>query len=393
MAITILFVDSDREILTALDGVFMESSYQRVLMTSYEDAMAYVTHNPVEMVVSDIRQQVNGLDFLRQVKARYPETIRVVLGTSADSRAIYKALEENTAKMYVFKSSDNRGLLGVVDKIFQMEAVLRDKKIMDLINNLDELPTIPSLYTRIKQMIQEDEDVAKIAGLIEADQATTANILRIANSAFFGAKTGSITQAIMYIGLSNVKSIILSNAVFNTAGPMGASIKELWQNATLTNRLTNHLYHRITGKKIPNVFASAGLLHNIGMVILISHFTKVYAEILASGATSLAEQTELEKKLIGVTHQELGGYLLNWWELPLPIVEAALYHNTPLDEGVINRELVCCVHLASTIAGERMGTKPAEGSPFEACCTFLKTDPETIKGYAEELDDLEVRSN
>jgi len=317
--------------------------------------------------------------------------MRVALSGYTDSRVIYKALEENVAKMYMFKPWDNRELLSTIDKMFQLEEVLKDKKIMDLINNLDDLPTIPDLYSKIKAMIQDDEDVDKIAKLIEADQASTAKILRIANSAFYGAKTGSISQAIMYIGLANVKSIVLSNAIFNVTGAMGDSVKKLWKNATLTNKITNHLYQKIIGKKIPNVFASAGLLHNIGMVVLISHFTSVYAEVLKLGFGNSEEYAETEKRLMGVTHQELGGYLLNWWELPLPIVEAALYHHTPLDERVINRELLCVVYLANAYAWKRMGEKRPEDPQVSACCEFLKTTPEAIDVYLSELqekDDL-----
>lgn len=390
MVKTIMFVDDEKQILRALNRLFMDSPYETVFMESGEDALAYMLHTPVNLVVSDIRMPgMNGFDFLRHVKEKHPATMRVALSGYTDSRVIYKALEENVAKMYMFKPWDNRELLSTIDKMFQLEEVLEDKKIMDLINNIDDLPTIPDLYIRIKAMIQEDEDVEKIAKLIEADQASTAKILRIANSAFYGAKTGSIAQAIMYIGLANVKTIVLSNVVFNTSGPMGASVKKLWLNATLTNRITNHLFQRITGKKIPNVFASAGLLHTIGMVVLLSHFAPVYSEILKQDPVSAEEYMALEREMIGVTHQELGGYLLNWWELPLPIVEAALYHHTPLDEKVINRELLCVVHLANISAWHQMGEKREVLSQFNACCEFLKTTPEAIAVYLTELGNIE----
>lgn len=390
MANTIMFVDDEKQILRALNRLFMDSPYESVFMDSGEDGLAYMQHTPVNLVVSDIRMPgMNGFDFLRHVKEKHPTTMRVALSGYTDSRVIYKALEENVAKMYMFKPWDNRELLSTIDKMFQLEEVLKDKKIMDLINNLDDLPTIPDLYTRIKAMIQDDEDVDKIAKLIEADQASTAKILRIANSAFYGAKTGSITQAIMYIGLANVKTIVLSNVVFKTTGALGANVKSLWRNATLTNRITNHLFHRITGKKIPNVFASAGLLHNIGMVVLISHFEKVYSEILKQGLVSDEDYITLERQMMGVTHQELGGYLLNWWELPLPIVEAALYHHTPLDEKVINQELLCVIHLANACAWQIMGESRKVGLQSEACCAFLGTTPEAIQVYLSELGKME----
>lgn len=386
---TIMFVDDEQQILRALNRLLMDSSYETVFMDSGEAGLAYMQHTPVDLVVSDIRMPgMNGFDFLRQVKELYPATIRVALSGYTDSRVIYKALEDNVAKMYMFKPWDNRELLNTIDKMLQLEEVLKNKRIMSLINNLDDLPTIPSLYTKIKLMIQDDEDVEKIAKLIEVDQASTAKILRIANSAFYSAKTGSISQAIMYIGLANVKSIVLSNAIFHTTGKFASRVKLLWRNAALTNRITNHLFQNITGKKIPNVFASAGLLHNIGMVVLISHFGHVYQEIMNGGTENLDDYMELEKRMLGVTHQELGGYLLNWWELPLPIVESALYYHTPLDEKVINRELLCVVHIANASAWRIMGEDRMINPQIPACCEFLGTTPEAIEVYLSKLENL-----
>lgn len=392
MSNTIMFVDDEKQLLRALDRLFVDSRYETVLMDSGEEALAFMEHTPVNLVVSDIRMPgINGFDFLRQVKEKYPATMRVALSGYTDSRAIYKALEENVAKMYMFKPWDNRELLSTIEKMFQLEEVFTDKKIMDLINNLDDLPTIPALYSKIKTMIQEDEDVEKIATLIEADQASSAKILRIANSAFYGAKTGSISQAIMYIGLANIKSILLSNAVFNVKGPMKDRVQHLWRNAALTNKMTNHLFFKITGKKIPNVFASAGLLHNVGMVVLISKFCNVWDEIVKSGIVSNMECSEIGKRILGVSHEELGGYLLNWWELPLPIVESALYHQNPLNERIINREIVSIVHIASYNAWKHMGEAPESNPDYEACCDFLETTPAEIDGYLEEIEDLDAR--
>lgn len=387
---TIMFVDDEQQILRALNRLFMDTGYQTVLMASGEEALVFMEHTPVNLVVSDIRMPgINGFDFLRQVKDKYPTTMRVALSGYTDSRAIYKALEENVAKMYMFKPWDNRELQSTIDKMFQLEEIFTDKKIMDLINNLDDIPTIPSLYNKIRAMIQEDEDVEKIATLIEADQASSAKILRIANSAFYGAKTGSISQAIMYIGLANIKSILLSNAVFNVKGPMKDRVRELWHHAALTNKMTNHLFWKITGKKIPNVFASAGLLHNVGMVVLMCHFPELCKDILASGFEGYEASPGIGKEVLGVTHEELGGYLLNWWELPLPIVESALYHRNPINERIINREIVSIVHIAACNAWKRMGETKAISQDYNACCEMIGTTAEAVEGYLEEISDIE----
>lgn len=381
----IMFVDDEKQILRSLNRLFMDSGYEMVFMDSGEAAAAYLEENTVNMVVSDIRMPgMSGFDLLRQVKAKHPETLRIALSGYTESNAIYKALEENVSKMYLFKPWNNAELRGIIEQMFALEAVLSEKKILDMVNNLEDLPTLPIFYTKISQMIQEDEDVERIAKLIESDQASATKILRIANSAFYGAKTGSIVQAIMYIGLINVKNIVLTNAIFNIEGPNGDIITYLWENATLTNRYTTLIYQNFLGHAIPNIFASSGLLHNIGMVVFLSRHKADYSVTKGISIQAKLDILEEEQKRMNLTHQELGGYLLNWWEMPLPIIEAALYHHMPMSERVINRELICAVHLASVYTWERGEYKIPFAPQIEECCSFLNIDKEELwLGFSE----------
>lgn len=89
--------------------------------------------------------------------------------------------------------------------------------------------------------------------------------------------------------------------------------------------------------------------------------------------------------MLGVTHQELGGYLLNWWELPLPIVEAALYHHNPLEEGIINRELLSIIHIANQFAWKHVDPAYAILPQVEACCDFLGTPLDFVERAVLEI--------
>lgn len=346
----ILFVDDEVQILKSLKRLFRGSGYEVFFADSGKLAIEVLEKQPVDLVISDIRMpEMDGFELLKYVKETYPLTLRVALSGFTDNRKIFTALENNLAKLYMFKPWENAELLSTIDKIFELEDILIDQDLLDMINNLDEIPSIPDLYTELSKMVEEDADIELISNKIEQDQAIASKILKVANSAFYGAKTGSINQAIMYIGLINVKNIVLTNSVFTNFGHQSEYQNSLWEHVNLANKIVMLLYQRCLNKRIPNIYASAGLLHDIGKVILIHFFEEIYGEIITKSSDPENEKTrsQIEIDLLGVDHQQIGGYLLSWWEIPVPIVEAALYHHDPMNESIINRELVQVVHLAN----------------------------------------------
>lgn len=346
----ILFVDDEVQILRSLKRLFRGSGYEVFFADSGKLAVEVLDKQPVDLIITDIRMpEMDGFELLKYVKENFPLTLRVALSGFTDNRKIFTALENNLAKLYMFKPWENSELLSTIDKIFELEDILIDQDLLDMINNLDEIPSIPDLYTELSKMVEEDVDIELISNKIEQDQAIASKILKVANSAFYGAKTGSINQAIMYIGLINVKNIVLTNSVFTNFGYQSEYQKSLWDHVNLANKIVMLIYQKCLNKRIPNIYASAGLLHDIGKVILIHFFEEIYGEIIkiSSDPENKKTRSQIETELLGVDHQQIGGYLLSWWEIPVPIVEAALYHHDPMNQSIINRELVQVVHLAN----------------------------------------------
>ncbi len=351
---TILFVDDEIQILKALKRLFHSCPYEVLFAESANEALELFAEKTIDLIMTDIRMpDMDGFELLRIIKKKYPLTLRVTLSGYTDSKNIFKALEDNLAKLYVFKPWDNKELTNTIDQLFEVEALLNNKHLLNLINNITDLPTVPNLYHEICDLIEADASIDHISKKIEKDQSIATKILRVANSAFYGAKTGNITQAIMYIGLTNVKNIVLSNSVFNDFGKHKNLHLSLWEHVNITNKLMNAIYPRLLGKKVPNVFASAGLLHDVGRVIVLNYFLEEHdkmVQLVKEDPTKCI--TELENELIGTNHQLIGGYLLKWWEIPHPIVEVAMFHHDPLNLAVINKELVAVVHLANYYSWE-----------------------------------------
>ncbi|MDM8534266.1 HDOD domain-containing protein [Clostridiaceae bacterium HSG29] len=238
-------------------------------------------------------------------------------------------------------------------KNFEFEDLLLNQNLLEYFNDLESLPTVPDIYTKINQMIKKNESADRITREIETDQSLSVRILKVANSAFYGNNIGSVKQAIMYIGLNNIKSIILSNSIFEKNNLKKAEI--LWEHALLTNKIAGYIYQKILLRKISSEYSSAGLLHDIGRVLILSYFEKENTQVenrLDNNPVDLEIRTQYEYEVFGFDHTKLGGYLLNWWGIPFPVVEAAVFHHDPLNSSIINNELVSVIYLANIIAWE-----------------------------------------
>ena len=104
-------------------------------------------------------------------------------------------------------------------------------------------------------------------------------------------------------------------------------------------------------------YITAGLLHDIGLVVMQNNFADKYFNAIKNCSIQGQALYEAESEMFAVTHQEIGGYLLEWWGLPFPIVESSLYHHNPLASSTANRELVCALHLADYYAWSYLGRK------------------------------------
>ncbi|WP_026884592.1 response regulator [Clostridium akagii] len=346
----ILFVDDEKQILRAIKRLFMDYDYNIFLAESGNEALEILKNNSINIMVTDMRMpNMNGYSLLEAAKALYPNTLRLILSGYTDEKQIFDAIQNNLAKVYIFKPWDNNNFVNLINQISEFEDIRKEKRVLDIIDKIDVLPTLPYMYSRLCSLINEDATLEKITECITEDPSVSAQILHIANSAFYSINVGSIKQAISFLGFNNIKNIVLVSNVFDIKGDMGKlKIDVLWSHAVMTNKILHLIYRELLNKKIPEYCSTAGLLHDIGKILEIQYFKKECFEIL-----DLIEQNpnesplDFERQVLNVTHAELGGYLLDWWGVPHSIIEVAMFHHEPLDERVVNKELVCAAHIAN----------------------------------------------
>jgi len=132
-------------------------------------------------------------------------------------------------------------------------------------------------------------------------------------------------------------------------------LEVLWQQSFISNKIISLIYKDFLNKKIPETEMNAGLLSNIGIIFMIHCFKDKYIGMIDKIKSQHINIIELENEIFGTNHQEVGGYLLRWWDIPLPIVEVALYHHNPFNENIINQQIVHVSHIAEKYSWDMLG--------------------------------------
>ena len=351
----LLLVSNDEIFISKFSNRIDQNIYDLSMTSSFESAQIELDKRDYRMVLVDLSDENETEVLLRFLKLKYPKVIRLAVMNASTSMDYYMPKQQNSAQMSWKKNIDSEELFIIIDKVIAIDEQVNNSELVNLVSNFKHFPTVPTIYHQLSILIQENASVEEIAQKLEEDPAVTSNILKMANSAFYNAKTGSIRQAIMYIGLINVKNIILTNAVFGNDGLPPKTRQIHWEHVSLTNKILNGMYFELLGKKLNNNISSVGLLHDIGSIILMSNFPKQFKQIVEIvNSQEGVNINAVEKEMIGFNHEELGGHLLDLWGLPFPIIEAALYHHEPFSEKVINKELVISMHIANYYAWKYM---------------------------------------
>ncbi len=192
------------------------------------------------------------------------------------------------------------------------------------------LPTIPTVLTRILQLIDRDTSPGReLVEVIEHDQALTGKMLRLANSAFFGQsrRVATIPRAVVLLGFSTVRNLALGVKVWDalSTGISRAYLEELWTHAVAVAVATRSLASRLRAGDPDEAF-TAGLLHDVGRLVLAMRFRERYWQAVG-GATESEPVEVMEQSTFGIDHAEVAGWMLEAWSLPPSIVEAVRGHH------------------------------------------------------------------
>jgi putative nucleotidyltransferase with HDIG domain len=189
--------------------------------------------------------------------------------------------------------------------------------------------TIPAVVSRITAMISTGTvSAAEIAEEIGKDQVLAARVLRLVNSAFYGFRQPitTISHAMVLLGLDVVKTLVMTASVLDIVDAMNQHMAGLWEHSLGTARAANALAERLALED-PEECALGGLLHDMGKVVIAQTFPAEHARIRQMVAERGCLQIDAEVQVLGVTHADVGMWLLKKWSLPAKIVYPIAYHS------------------------------------------------------------------
>jgi putative nucleotidyltransferase with HDIG domain len=196
------------------------------------------------------------------------------------------------------------------------------------IENINALPTAPGTFKKISQVIGKPGiTLSEISDFISRDPALTTKVLKMINSAIYGfpGRISSVSHAIMLLGLNVVKGLLLGISVFEIMQQVMAG---LWDHSVGCAAVARSIAEK-KGVKDPEETSVAGLLHDIGKVILIMQYPPLYEEAMKQAASGRIPIFESERSVFQETHAGIGMWLAEKWRFPPNLVDVIQYHHRP----------------------------------------------------------------
>lgn len=306
-----------------------ERGWEVRLATSNADALSVLQSWPPDAVIAASHPPVSdGVGLLSHVRDQRPETIRIVVGEVSANENSLRALK--VVHRALPETVDGDLLVETLRRTLLMRDYVSQPELRALLGKVGQLPAVPSVYAELTRRLSDPSvSVFELGELVAEDSALTVQVLRLANSAYFGRGqvVTRITDAAARLGTRLLRSLVLTAEVYGhmpVSPALREKIEDMQRHASLVARIASGLDPRAAWKD--DAF-TAGLVHDIGKLLMISRLPELYARIEREAADSYRQEYEVELETLGAHHGSLGACLLGMWGLPSTVIEAVHGHH------------------------------------------------------------------
>lgn len=271
----------------------------------------------------------------------------------------------------------------------------------EIVRRVDELPALPKNAHQVIRLTEDPKTViTDLSNAISTDQALAAKVLRLANSAYYGyaRRIFSISDAVIILGYGTIRNLVMAASVHSVMDrelPGYVMARgELWKQSMVCALLARKLAARCGFDNHEKAFV-AGLMHDIGKIILSTYMAEAFAGIIERVNAEKVPFMKAEEEVLGFNHAVVGGKVAEKWNLPEELVEAISCHHNPR-EAKISPALTSITHLtdvACMTMGIGLGADgllyPYDGYALEVLHTTHEDLEEVIAEVGDSMFDLE----
>jgi HD-like signal output (HDOD) protein len=321
----VIFVDDEQFILNGLKRVLFTTNWQIKYATSGELALDILKDFTADFIVSDMRMPgMNGAVLLEKVSQLYPSIVRIILSGHADLDLSVRA--SYVAHQWFNKPCEPQILKAELERINEIHGDFAYEDVRQIVGSVKNLPSVPIVFTKIKSMLQtKSASMKDVSSLISEDPALCAKVLQVANSSFIVSSRNvtNLDDAVTRLGIDVVSNVVAIAEIYsNVGGVPSAYLQETLQRGLKIAKLASS----IVGKPKRNITMLAGILHNIGELILWQISPKGMADYLDKRKLG-NDNTALERQIFKVDNIQIASYLLHLWNFPYSVIECITLQN------------------------------------------------------------------
>lgn len=330
----VLFIIQDEQIIEITKRISSEESkeFEFVFFNNFFDAENFInTVEDLVLVLAEYTQKFDGFSFIKKIQLTHPNSYRLLLTDDSVKSKIPLAIN-HVHKIVRFPFSSEE-LLSQLNYYFTLIEYDLTNELVNKINGLGTVPVLPDIYLRLeRELMMKEVSVSRVADIIGLDSFVTGQIMRVVYSSFYNisSNTLSVLHAINFLGLDIVKSLVLYIKIFsikNVKPHTVEHLKKLRAHSIKVAKLSKAIMnYEVIDKELHDAAFTAGLLHDIGKILLI-HFNDKHLVAQDFESKSDFNIINHEKEYFGIDHVKTGAYLLHLWNFPKILVDAVNSHH------------------------------------------------------------------
>lgn len=323
----VLFISFAETLVEPFRQFLREMGCQTAHAKTAKQAALLFRENKFQVVISHFcEEQPDNIEIMKVLRKQQPKVIRLALLDRAHIHL--KQLACKFAHEALTSEFDKSEFSRVFQSLSTTSKTINKEELNRVVKKIKTLPSPPKIYLRLQSLMQDPAtDANKIASVIAEDPALVAKVLQCSNSSFLskGREVTSIQEAITRVGMDTLCCIVMTAELFNTQPDIdGFNVEAEQQHSLATAQLATSLVK--PELKSPTMLA--GLLHAIGKLALYD-IDKSLTQKFFKLKTDSSDVLTLERKIFGIDHAQLGGFILHHWGFSHQIIEAVLLHVRP----------------------------------------------------------------